>query len=299
VTVDLRAATEDDLAAAAQIASRSLDLDPEDSADLPALLWMDQPGAERLRLLAEDDGEPVGLLLGSLQGDDAHLDLLAVVPEARRRGVGRTLVDAWEAAARVSGARRLKAGADMLGYVWPGVDVRYTAALSLLVNRRFTRTDVVWNMDLPASPDLAPTPEQLRRVADAGIVVRRCLPGDVPALDAYTAAAWTASWHRETLLAAARYPAPLFLAFRGDDVVGFAAHAVFRPSLYGPIATDPSARGIGLGDVLSRLCLADMAANGVRTAQICWVAESAIPFYSRTVGARLGRCFWMLERPLT
>ncbi|MDH2442966.1 GNAT family N-acetyltransferase [Amnibacterium sp. CER49] len=299
MTVALRIAIDDDLAAAADVASRSLDLDPEDSADLPALLWADQRGAERLRVIAEDDGEPVGLLLGSLQGDDAHLDLLAVVPEARRRGVGRALVDAWEAAARASGARRLRAGADLLGYVWPGVDVRYTAALSLLVRRGFTRTDVVWNMDVALAPEIAPSPEQLRRVEDAGIVVRRCLPGDVPALDAYTAAAWTPSWHRETLLAAARYPAPLFLAFRGDDVVGFAAHGVFRPNLYGPIATDPTARGIGLGDVLSRLCLADMAADGVRTAQIGWVAEDAIPFYSRTVGARLGRCFWMLERPLT
>jgi hypothetical protein len=29
------------------------------------------------------------------------------------------------------------------------------------------------------------------------------------------------------------------------------------------------------------------------------VAETAIPFYSRTAGARLGRCFWMLDKPLT
>jgi hypothetical protein len=40
-----------------------------------------------------------------------------------------------------------------------------------------------------------------------------------------------------------------------------------------------------------------MASGGVRTAQIGWVSEDAIPFYSRTTGARLGRCFWMLTKP--
>ena len=80
-------------------------------------------------------------------------------------------------------------------------------------------------------------------------------------------------------------------------MIGFAAHGVYRPSLYGPIATDPAEQGHGVGNVLSGLVLADMAAGGVKTAQIGWIAETAIPFYSRTAGARLGRCFWMLAKP--
>ncbi|MGN6742193.1 MAG: GNAT family N-acetyltransferase, partial [Amnibacterium sp.] len=138
----------------------------------------------------------------------------------------------------------------------------------------------------------------LDRLAAAGIEVRRGRPEDEAAVAEHTRRLWSEVWDRETRTALHRDPPRIFLALRDGRVLGFAAHGIHRPCLYGPIATDPDEQGHGIGALLSALCLDDMAARGVRTAQIGWIAETAIPFYSRTAGARLGRCFWMLAKPL-
>lgn len=298
----LRDATDADLPTARAIAALSFDLDPEDAAELPRLLWGEDPGTTRVRLVVEQRGAVRGVLLGSLQGADAFLDLVVVAPEARNAGVARSLLAEWEARAAAAGATRSRVGENLHTYAWPGVDIRYTGFLAMLLRAGYTRTRTVYNMDLPLDHDVAPTRDALARLEGAGLTVRRGGPADAEAVAEHTVRLWSDTsdvWFRETRTALHREPPPIFLALRGDRVVGFAVHGIHRPSLYGPIATDPAEQGHGIGAVLSALCLADMAGRGVRVAQIGWVAESAIPFYSRTAGARLGRCFWMLDKPLT
>ncbi|HEY8317713.1 MAG TPA: GNAT family N-acetyltransferase [Amnibacterium sp.] len=295
----LRDGTDDDLAAACGIAGATLDLDPEDADRIPRLLWPEDDGTRRIRLVAVDDDGVVGVLLGSLQGADAFLDLVAVRPAAQGRGIAGSLLTEWERRAAAAGAMRSLAGENLRTYAWPGVDVRYTPALALLLRRGYVRTQIVYNMDLPLTGWSARATDGAARLAAAGILVRRGRREDGTALRAHAERLWSEVWVRETAVALRREPAPIFLALRDDRVVGFAAHGIHRPSLYGPIATDPAEQGNGIGAVLSALCLDDMAARGVRTAQIGWVAEAAIPFYSRTAGARLGRCFWMMAKPLT
>jgi mycothiol synthase len=290
-------AGEADLAAACAIAGQSFDLDDEDASDLPRYVWDEEPGTSRIRLLAREDGDPVGLLIGTVQGATAFLDLIAVVPGARNRGIAKRLLTEWEGRAAAAGATTFKAGENVLGYAWAGVDIRYTPALCLLIRAGYERTQIVYNMDLPLDGFAGPSPAQLERLSVAGIEVRRGEPGDRDALADHVRRLWSDVWLRETLIAIDRPRPPIFLALRDGAVIGFAAHAVYRPSLYGPIATDPAEQGHGVGNALSGLALADMAAGGVKTAQIGWIAETAIPFYSRTAGARLGRCFWMLAKP--
>jgi GNAT superfamily N-acetyltransferase len=290
-----------DLPAATALAAASFDLDPEEAAELPRLLWAEDEGTTRVRLVVERDGEPAGVLLGSLQGDDAFLDLVVVAPDARGAGIGRALLTEWERRALDAGATRSRVGENLHTYAWPGVDIRYTGFLAQLLRAGYARTRIAYNMDVPLDQDHAPTPAALERLTAAGLAVRRGAPGDADAVAEHTQRLWSESsdvWFRETQTALHRERPPIFLALRGERVVGFAAHGIHRPSFYGPIATDPAEQGHGIGAVLSDLCLADMAARGVRVAQIGWVAETAIPFYSRTAGARLGRCFWMLDKPL-
>ncbi len=52
-------------------------------------------------------GGPGGLVLARVAGDDLEVLTVAVVPEARRRGLGRRLLSATIAAGRELGARRL------------------------------------------------------------------------------------------------------------------------------------------------------------------------------------------------
>jgi len=295
----IRDGADADLAPAGAIAAASFDLDPEDAEQLPRLLWPEDPGTTRIRLVAEEGGGVVGVLLGSVQGAEAYLDLIAVTPAARLEGAGRALLDEWEGRAAASGATRSLAGENLRTYAWPGVDIRYTPALAMLLRAGYTRTQAVYNMDLALDGFTFRSDEGVARLAAAGIAVRRGRPEDALAVAGHAERLWPKVWVRETATALHRDPPPIFLALRDRRVIGFAAHGIHRPSLYGPIATDPAEQGHGIGAVLSGLCLEDMAARGVRTAQIGWVAETAIPFYSRTAGARLGRCFWMMAKPLT
>jgi ribosomal-protein-alanine N-acetyltransferase len=62
-------------------------------------------GRETGRHLVLDDGR--GAILGWISGDVAEIDMLAVHPSARRSGLGRRLLDAWEADVRTRGAAKV------------------------------------------------------------------------------------------------------------------------------------------------------------------------------------------------
>lgn len=71
----------------------------------------------REALIAEDEGELVGFLLGfhasEIESPDgglvAYVHLVGIHPDHRRRGVGKLLYDAFTSRARIAGAVRLKA----------------------------------------------------------------------------------------------------------------------------------------------------------------------------------------------
>ena len=57
------------------------------------------------RHLVREDAR--GAILGWITEDVAEIDMLAVHPSARRSGLGRELLDAWEADLRTRGARKV------------------------------------------------------------------------------------------------------------------------------------------------------------------------------------------------
>ena len=57
------------------------------------------------RHLVREDGR--GTILGWITEDVAEIDMLAVHPSARRSGLGRELLDAWEADVRTRGASKV------------------------------------------------------------------------------------------------------------------------------------------------------------------------------------------------
>jgi [ribosomal protein S18]-alanine N-acetyltransferase len=87
-------------------------MSPEAMATLHARCFTDAPrpwtAPEFAALLAEPTSllctAPGGFALGRLAADEAELLTLAVDPGSRRRGIGRRLVAALEAAARARGA---------------------------------------------------------------------------------------------------------------------------------------------------------------------------------------------------
>jgi len=62
---------------------------------------------DTVALVAADSREVLGAVFGLIQVDDGHVVDLAVAPSARRRGIGRRLLDALTSQLRTRGARAI------------------------------------------------------------------------------------------------------------------------------------------------------------------------------------------------
>jgi GNAT superfamily N-acetyltransferase len=225
------------------------------------------------------------LSVGRKHPTAGHVDLLLVDPAHRRRGVARSLLERVEKEARQRDFKSLKVTGNAPNYVWPGVDVRYTAAICALESAGYERTGTAWNMTAPL-PVTAP-----ERTPPADVIVRRAGEADMAAVLEMVGVQWGPAWATEVERAAG-----VHVAFREGAPIAFAAWGGCRQSWFGPMGTLPSATGTGLGGVLLRRCLDDQAALGLSSAQIGWVGP--VPFYSNAVGAYIERVFFLLEKTL-
>ncbi len=276
-----------------------------DADDVLNLLWDQTADRPPLRLLAESDGKPVGLALAALRPATAgtsatgHIDLIAVDPAAQSRGVGRALMTRAEELLAAAGAERLMLRGRPPYYAWPGIDIRYTRAICLAESSGYTRGPDGLNMSVDLRTAPLDTTQDEARLTAAGVRVRRLEPADEKAFLTWMRQ-WGGSWDGEAARALAHEPPRGHVAVRegadGPRYVGFACHGVNRRSWFGPMGTESSERGLGVGTVLLRRCLADQRAAGLDEAEIGWTGP--IHFYARGVDARLGRVFWTYSKDI-
>lgn len=298
--------TPEQLPTVIELCGRSLDL-PDDAAEAGAIVATLWPRAVTSRpvvaLGAYRDARLIGVLLGSLAAPSnpaAHVDLVAVEPAHRRRGVARALVARAEQQFAGLGAREVRLAGNPPYYAWPGIDVRYTPAICAAEALGYARDSTAWNMtaDLSGaeSPALRTTAPAEQRLAGRGVTVRRAEPADLPALTAFVSEAFDGTWAAEVAESIGRDRAGCHLAERDGDLLGFAAWGSSRPGWFGPMGTAPAAAGSGIGGVLLRRCLADQRAAGITQAQIGWVGP--VRFYSGSAGAWIERVFFGYRRSL-
>lgn len=205
----------------------------------------------------------------------AWILLLAVAPERQRRGRGRALVAESAAWARAQGAHELHLGSAIPRYVWPGVDFRFTAALSLFEAAGFEPSGVGFNMTIDTGFRAAPP---------SGVIVEREISSGAIEL----ARRGYPEWEDEVTRGIARGGC---YAARADDgtTIGFACHSVNRHALIGPMATDPERRSRGIGNALLATVCADIKSQyGLDETDISWVGP--IGFYAKA-GATVSRIF--------
>jgi mycothiol synthase len=301
--------TDDDLPAVIALCRNALDL-PEDAAEAAEIVhrlrdttgtdgWSPTPRRLTGFLALAAGDRVIGVVLGSVSHRDpsiGHIDLLAVDPAERRRGVGRALVSRVEGALAGLGAGDVVVAGNAPYYAWPGIDVRYTPAVCAAMAMGFAQDQPAWNMtaDLASPFDIE---ADEKRLAEAGVVVRRAQPADIEPLVEFALANWGTGWAGEISHSIGRERAGCHLALEADGtLLGFAAYGSSRPSWFGPMGTTPAARGRGIGSLLLRRCLADQRAEGYERAQIGWVGP--MPFYSSAVGARVERVFFLYRKQL-
>jgi GNAT superfamily N-acetyltransferase len=136
IDVIIRPADQADQVHIQGICGQALDLEP-DARDLPVIL---QASQQRISVVAEASGEIIGACYGSVgRQPRGHVDLLAVAPAAAGRGVGRRLLAAAEDQLRQRGVTEFVLAGNPPAYLWPGVDVRYTAMTCLAERAGYER----------------------------------------------------------------------------------------------------------------------------------------------------------------
>lgn len=298
----------EDAVEAAQIVARLTDWTPE-PADAAGASVVGQ--RRTIALVAVVDATVRGVVLGSLahrHPSIGHVDLIAVHPDFRRRGLGRALLGRAESALAGLGVSEVLLAGNPPYYAWPGVDVRYTPAVCLAMALGYQQDRTAWNMtaDLAAdeSPALRDTEAAERRLAAAGITVRRATAQDVPALVAFAKSTFGDAWAAEVAQSVDRPGAGCHLALReaaaaataSVEVLGFAAYGSSRPSWFGPMGTAPTAQGLGIGATLLRRCLRDQRSAGHDRVEIGWVGP--VPFYASAAAARIERVFFLYHKQL-
>ncbi|MFI5932570.1 GNAT family N-acetyltransferase [Actinoplanes sp. NPDC051494] len=296
--------TDDDVPAVVALCGVALDL-PEDAAEAAEIVlrlrettgtegWSRTPRRLTGFVAVRPGNEVIGVVLGSVSHRDpsiGHVDLIAVDPRERRRGVGRALLARVEGALAGLGAGDVVLAGNAPYYAWPGIDVRYTPAVCAAMALGFEQDQQpAWNMTV----QLTETPEP--QIAP-GVTVRRAALDDVPMLIAFALANFGEGWAGEIAHSVGRARAGCHVAFDKDGaMLGFAAYGSSRPSWFGPMGTDPAARGLGIGNLLLHRCLADQRAEGHDRVQIGWVGP--LPFYAKAVGARVERVFLQYRKQL-
>jgi mycothiol synthase len=279
----------------------ALDL-PDDAAEAAQIVarLREQPG---VGFVATGEEGLAGVILGSISHRDSslgHIDLVAVHPSARRRGIARALLARAESALASKGVVEVLLAGNPPYYAWPGIDVRYTPAVCAATALGYEQDRTAWNMtaDLSydASPALRPTEAAEERLAAAGVTVRRAVASDAAALAGFARANFGDGWAGEVEHSIDRPGAGCHLAIRDGEVLGFAAYGSSRPSWFGPMGTAPAAQGMGIGSVLLRRCLREQHAAGLTHSQIGWVGP--VPFYASITNARIERVFFLYRKQL-
>lgn len=226
-------------------------------------------------LLAGEPARPDGILTFSARG----VRLLAVRREARRRGIGSSLLAAAERRLLLRQAR-VEIFAEPGNYFIPGVPDSDSASLAFYESRGFRPAGApAENLEaaLGGNPAIPEDP--------ASLAVERARAASREEVVVWIRSVFGRLWGWEADLAFRNDPPTLFLARSAGSIIGFSAHDANNQGLgfFGPMGVHPSARGTGIGRELLLASLADLRRLGYDRATISWVANPG--FYQRVCGA--------------
>lgn len=298
----IRQITEADIPTLMQIARRGLEF--EEGFD-EALIREKTLGAAGndpdLGLLIEEGGRISGFAQGVIGGEldgrtKGCVRIFCVDRAYRRQDHGSQLFDELEVRLKSKGAGIITIMDAPANYLTPGVDFRYTETYTFLLKRGYTvfreNHNMRCSLDVNAWPELD---ADVVRISGDDLEIRRATQSDKDGIVEMLLKEWK-GWVPEVTSALQNDPAGVYIALLNGEVVAFAGFQGNNKSLpfFGPMGTLPVLRGRGVGGVLLRLCLRDLARQGWGYAIIPWVGP--VGFYAQYCGAWLDRCFWAYKK---
>ncbi len=280
--------------------------DPCNEALLREKILEDDGVFPTLRVAARQHDRIVGICVGAIRetadGRRGFVKLLAVRPEARRQGVGTALLQGVERALISAGAPLIRISESAPNYLSPGIDSQDELTLAFFRHHGYAEIGEACNLRVDLySTGLATAMCAAWQASRVGsMTVRRATTTDGTAVERFIGKYWPA-WLPEVQQTYRNAPVSLHIALREEPhaashVVGFAAYDANNRGTgwFGPMGTDPSCEGKGIGRVLLLKCLWDMHKQGRSVVTIPWVAP--VGFYQRHAQAEIDRRFVRLEK---
>jgi N-acetylglutamate synthase-like GNAT family acetyltransferase len=274
----------------------------------PLELWMlkerlfgpPPPDQELLLAARGEEGELVGLAAAVYPCRKERIGdvrWLGALPGPYWGTVLRQLLDEMSVRLTARGAREIHLFATPPHYLRPGVDTRETGLIAALQGMGWGHSATHFNMTCDL--DAWSSPGERAIWGDvSGYRVRRADRGEQEALRGLIEREWTVAWFDAAMLGLSHQPVGVFVAEKGDELVGFAAYEVDQClGSFGPTGVARAHRGHGLGARLLWACLDDLQKKRRKECQIGWVGP--VGFYHRACGAVLGPAYWMMSRELT
>lgn len=226
-----------------------------------------------------------GLPGGQSEQRTGVIELVSVRPQARRRGVGRSLISAAEEWAQDRGASTMTLGGVGSLHLWPGVGAEMADMIQLAKSSGYRDVGLALAGSLPTS----------FRVADPdGVEIRRAVTdGDLENLSGYLIRTWPgkAEEAREGVRQGTCHG-----AFEGGEPVGFVCHSLNRLGWIGPLVVDPNHRRRGIGSALLGASCRDLMTAGLESAS---VVPAGVLGFLAGVGGEVSGVYRRFTKPIS
>lgn len=292
----------------------SMTHDPLNAAMLRTRVLLDPNFRPDGLLMAEEDGDLVGFVLGLtrqvplfLQGTEptrGWITAFGVHPDRRRQGIGRQLFTKSLENFAAAGRKQVEIAPYTPNYFIPGVDMdAYAPAVTFLECQGWQTVSTPISMraeltGFQVPPEIVALGQQL---ASVGIEIRPVSAADLPALMPFIAETFGWDWVRfaqeylSTIFGPGADDICFLVAVQGERIVGYCQQ---RRERFGPFGVDPALRSQGIGRVLLFRCLAEMLAKGFHCAWFLWTGSDAARLYERA-GFHTVRRFTVMRRHLS
>jgi len=211
--------------------------------------------------------------------DNGYIKGMFVLEEFRRRGIGTKLLDGVKNYMRSKGKSVIRIVTYTGWYFFPGVDLRYEAALKFFDDEGFHQAHLINDVDLDLKNFQISDyqKEARRRMAEFGVHVEEYDPSMLAKMREFVHKVNMTAWFPEGWEKGFKKKGNKFAAFKDGEIVGWASyHPRTGTAGFGPIAVLEEMRGHGVGSCLMLECVLRMKDAGADSVIASWANT---PFY--------------------